>query len=139
MPDRYEFFDHAADVGVRIRAASRIELFRLAAGALMECIGPEPPGPAAAGRLVTLEAADQEELLVRWLQELIFVFQCDHVYATQTDVVRLTARRLQASVSGVRWDDASGGELREVKAVTYHKLQVERRGRIWHACFILDV
>jgi SHS2 domain-containing protein len=135
----FEFFDHEADVGICVRASSLSELFLEAARAIMQWIGPAPERSKPFREKVSLSADDREDLLVRWLQELIFLFQQRHAYLTGVSKLEVRKRRISGIVWGKIWDDSAARQYREVKAVTYHRLRIERHGRIWQARFILDV
>jgi SHS2 domain-containing protein len=135
----YEFFDHAADVGIRCRAASVGELFEAAARAMMEWMGPPPVGKVPVRVQVSLEADDREEILVRWLQEILYLFNQRHLYFIAADLLRVADTTLQGEVLARPWDQSSGRGYQEIKAITYHQLRVCEEGGIWHASVILDI
>ena len=135
----YEFFDHAADVGLSIRASTLPGLFIAASRALMEWMGPEPASVHASRWDVVVEAESLEDLLVRWLQELLFHFHQRHAYFTGVDRLEITPQRLEATFVARIWDESRHHEYQEVKAVTYHKLRVSREAGGWSATVILDV
>jgi SHS2 domain-containing protein len=137
--ETFEFFDHQADVGVFVRASSLPGVFRGAARAMMEWIGPAPEGSMLFREKVSLGADDREELLVRWLQELLYLFQQRHAYVIGFSDLEVRERRIRGIVSGKIWGESTARHYREVKAMTYHRLRIERRERIWRASFILDV
>jgi SHS2 domain-containing protein len=115
-------------------------LFRLAAEGLVGTLGlPSASGRAPdAAETMELRRADLERLLVAWLRELLVRAQ---VNRETPRIGRLAVApeeegfALRASVS---WT-AGEGPTREVKAVTYHGLRVERSGEGWSGCVILDV
>ncbi len=86
-----------------------------------------------------VQAEDIEDLLVRWLQELIYQFQCRHTYITEVSNVRVVGHDLKVTLDGIIWDENARQEYREVKAVTYHQLRVRRDRDFWEARVILDV
>ncbi len=138
-------FEHDADVGFEIEAHSLDELFELAGLGLTQALGlldAEARGSGEAEEIV-LERPDLERLLVAWLRELLVTAQVEratpffeglsvgtHVPSAQGGRFGLTAR--------VRWTSGEG-PTREVKAVTYHGLRVERRGDMWCARVLFDV
>ncbi len=135
----YSFFDHAADVGIRVSAPTVETLFTAAGRALMEWIGPAPAGAPRPFAEVVVEGPDREELLVRWLQELLSLFHLEHAYFLDADPVEIGATFLRAVPCGCLWSESSSAEFQEVKAVTYHRIEVtENRGE-WQAVFILDI
>lgn len=135
----YEFFDHAADVGIRCCADSIGDLFQLAARALMEWMGPPPDGRETVGLTVFLEAEDREDLLVRWLQELMYLFHQRHLYFIAAGSLCISESKLEGEVLFRLWDESSYREYQEVKAITYHQLRVYQERDSWHASVILDI
>jgi SHS2 domain-containing protein len=135
----FSFFDHAADVGIRVRAPSLESLFATAGRALMEWIGPAPAGNATVTESVAVRGDDAGELMVRWLQELLFLFQQRHLYFRDAEFLELTAESLSANIVGAAWDELSSADFQEVKAVTYHQLRVIHDGIGWMASIVLDV
>jgi protein archease len=105
----------------------------------MEWIGPPPPSGEFRTRDLQLRAEDLEELMVRWLQELIYEFQHRHSYTERAESLKVSTGNLQTTLVGRIWDESSSGDYREVKAVTYHQLAVINEGNLWRANIILDV
>lgn len=134
----YELFDHTADIGLRVTADDLDRLFADAAAGLFAVIAEEVE---ARGTEATLEfrlsAGCPEHLLVDWLSELLYVFEVRGLLLHSFDV-RATERRLRATALS-RPPDAGDRLLREVKAVTYHGLRVERTPTGWMAEVILDI
>src|SRR5262245_5863614 len=135
----YELFDHSADIGIRVSAPSCTALFAVAGRALMDLIGPPPASGEFLTRDLQLRAEDLEELMVRWLQELIYEFQYRHNYTERAEKLEVSTGNLQTTLVGRIWDESSYGDYREVKAVTYHHLAVIHEGNLWKANIILDV
>jgi SHS2 domain-containing protein len=133
----FEYFDHAADVGIEVEASSLPDLFVTAARGLMEWMGPAPDSPPTRTESVAVQAENLDELRVRWLQELLYLFHRCRCYWLCVSVVEVTDRTVSATISGSPWKEASG--YQEVKAVTYHQVQVLKRSDIWHARVILDI
>ncbi len=135
----FEFVDHAADVGICIRGKSLPDLFLAGAQALMEWIGPAPADSGLLREEARVEAESLEELLVRWLQEVLFIFQNRHAYLVGVESMRIRGCRLQAILTARAWGDAQREQYQEIKAVTYHQLELRREGRGWRANVILDL
>ncbi len=135
----YEFFDHAADVGIRCRASSVGKLFETAARAMMEWAGPPPRGRDSVTLQVLLEADDLEGMLVRWLQEILYLFNQRHLYFVAAGSLHVADTTLQAEVLAKPWDPSFRTEYQEIKAITYHQLHVYEERGTWHASVILDI
>ena len=136
-----EHFEHTADVGFRVRAGSPSELFETAAEGLFDYIVANRSAVAAAvTEPVALRAGSMDDLLIAWLNELIFRCETEH---------RLYARfHVQLSEDGTSLDARIAGEPidanrhvldHEVKAVTRHGASLRREAGGWLAEMILDI
>ena len=70
---RYETFDHTADLGVRVFGRTCEEVFANAAFALFDLLTDLGKVQESLSYEIRLQAADREDLLVRWLSELLFL------------------------------------------------------------------
>ncbi len=98
-------------------------------------------GGAAAGarrERVALEADGPEDLLVVWLEELIYRLATRREVLCGFRFVESGPGRLVGTASWRPLDD-SERPAPEVKAATYQGLKVIRRGGVWSATVILDV
>jgi SHS2 domain-containing protein len=135
----HETFDHTADLGLRIRAATLDELFAEAAEAMFAAIVEDLRTVAQAQRVeVTLPADDREYLLFDWLKALLYHFDAEHLLFSRFEV-----HVGDGGLKGVAWGeplDRSRHELcHEVKAITYHGLRVEQTADGWLAEIIVDI
>ena len=135
----FEWFEHTADLGIRVRAASLEVLFAEAAEALVATIvlAPELIEPKEAFS-VRLKDDDLAYLLMDWLRELLYRFETSRqVFGTFTTQIRGSI--LEATAWGERLDPDRHGLNHEVKAITYHGLRLEKKEDTWLAEFIVDI
>jgi SHS2 domain-containing protein len=135
----YEYFDHTADLGIRAQAADLNSLFAEAATALFAAIvdGLDLVRPVQVVE-ITVEGTDRDYLLFDWLRELLFRFDAEHLVLAKFDV-RVSETGLTATAWGEPLDPARHVLSHEVKAITYHRLRVERDGDAWVAEVIVDI
>jgi SHS2 domain-containing protein len=137
----FETFDHTADLGLRIRGQDLTELFRTAATGLFDVIvaNPEAIG-AVQTETVSLEAELTEDLLVAWLNDLIFRFETRHQLYTRFDIVVDESKcRLDGTILGEAIDRGRHLLDHEVKAATRHGLCLRPEAGGWIAEVILDI
>jgi SHS2 domain-containing protein len=135
----YETFEHTADLGLRVRAATEEELFAEAARGLVSMIVPDLDSVAPAqDREFTIAGRERDYLLFDWLNELLYVFDTEHLLLAQFDV-RLTGDGLTATGSGEPFDPQRHRLDHEVKAITYHGLRLEQDSDGWLAEVIVDI
>ncbi|MBE3098541.1 MAG: archease [Planctomycetes bacterium] len=140
----FTVFDHTADVGLEVRAESLADLLATAARAVFDQALEDWPAAAEIQEEVLARPAagpegDLGELLVVWLQELLFRFETRRLVPLSFDFAAAGPREVRARVAFGRFDPARHRARLEVKAVTYHGLQVREEGGAWSARFILDV
>ena len=140
MNARYEFFDHTADIGVRVFGATLEELFVNAAAALYAAMGTWKESGVRSQKSVLIEAGSVEDLLHDWLAELLFEFSAHEVMYEEFEILDLSAQMVRATLRGGVVDWGRSEARAEVKAVTYHQLRVEQRANgSWMATAIFDV
>ena len=118
-------FEHTADIGLAIRAESLEAAFGEAALALVEVVTGGALPPAREERTFAVEAGTREQLLVRFLSRLLVEFDGDGFLPGTVEVTLAADGRLAATLRGAAWDAERDGYGVEVKAISYHELQVE--------------
>jgi SHS2 domain-containing protein len=135
----YEYFEHTADLGIRVRAADVNGLFADAATALFAAVVDGLDSVRLTHPVeVAVEGTDLEYLFFDWLRELLFRFDADHLLLARFDVVVKEAG-LKATAWGEPIDPARHVLSHEVKAITYHGLRVEQEADGWIAEVIVDI
>jgi len=135
----WSVFDHTADLGVEIVAPTLEEIYRTAACALFaQIVDPATVMPRLQ-REVRVTGTDHEELLVRWLAELLSVHDAEGLLFRDFAIEELSEGRLTGRARGEACDPQRHDLRGEIKAVTYHQISVRRDGSSWRARVILDV
>ena len=139
MGSMYEFFEHTADLGLRVRAPTLDVLFPEAARALFAAIVEDPGAVQPRERLdVRLPPDEREYLLFDWLRQLLANFDARHLLFSRFEV-RVDESGLTGTAWGEPLDRARHVLDHEVKALTYHGLRVEQQGGGWLAEMIVDI
>jgi SHS2 domain-containing protein len=135
----FELFDHTADLGLRVRADDLNTLFRDAAVGLFAMIAERVPADDPGETLrFRIDGSRLDWLLFDWLNELLFTFESRGLLLHGFEV-EVGSERVDARASAVAFDAGKQRALREVKAITYHGLRVERIERGWIAEVIVDI
>ena len=135
----YEIFAHTADVGITARADTLPALFADAARGLFSLIvGNAATVEPRARERFDLQADDLDDLLFDWLSELLFRFDTRHLLFVDFDVT-IAGTALTGTAAGEPYDQSRHELEHEVKAITYHGLDVRRSGDGWEATVIVDI
>ena len=137
---RYEIIEHTADVGLRAFGGDLKELFANAAYGLFDLIvadlGTSRPEQAVP---LTMEAQDVEELFADWLRELLYLCNAERWLFSKFEVLNINSKRLKARCFGEPYDPSRHAWDMEIKAVTVHRLRVEKGETGWMAQVIFDI
>jgi SHS2 domain-containing protein len=85
-----------------------------------------------------LQEDDLETLLVSWLQELLYLLDTEDLVFGRFQV-KIHDLSLEATAWGEPFDPSIHTIKTEIKAVTYHQLEVARSELGWQAQVIFDI
>jgi len=137
---QFESVDHTADIGYVCRGASLARLFETCAVSMAAVMfGMEPASEVTLTETLEVEADSVDELLVHFLNEILFLWGTAHLVPSEVSVDGITATHVSATVRGERYDPSRHHVLTDIKAATYHTLRVEERPDGWEAAVIFDV
>ena len=141
----YRFLDDAptADVGFVAAGATLDECFRAAADATLEVMLANPAVlQLRERRSVHVENDVLDMALLNFLEELIYYKDADGLFlrATSVQVVQRDGRWIvDGTVEGEAIDPSRHRLAADVKAVTLHRLKVQRVNGGWEATVVLDL
>lgn len=130
-------FPEHGENGLRVSASTWPELYGNAARGFRALAGLKA-GRGSRAEAVSLSFETAEDLLVAWLEELIFRLSVGGEVAADVRVFEAGPTTLSA---GVRWRPLEPGEApkRGVKAATYRDLRVRRKNGVLSAAVTFDM
>lgn len=135
----YRLIDHPADLGIEAFGRSLSEAFEQAALALMSVILDVDSAEPLESREVVLDGSDLEQLLVKWLTEVLYLYDGKRFVGARFQISELTTQRLRALVRGEPFSGEKHRTRLDVKAITYHQLLVERSAEGARVQVFLDI
>ena len=135
----YETFPHTADLGLRIQAGDFQALLSEAGRALFATLVANlDEVQLVEEREVRIEGDDQEYLLFDWLNELLYTYQKDRIVLAEFHT-HAVPEGLQATCRGELLDLSRHQPDHDIKAITYHGLEVVETNGRWLAEVIVDI
>ncbi len=141
----FEFLDHTADTAVRLTAPDEAGLLREAASALLAI----QLGEGSANRVrsaldapLELTAEDGEALLIDFLNELIYRFDTERLLVAEVEVDSASfahPAHVSCRLRGETLDPTRHVARTEVKAATFHGLEVRKNEQGWSADVVFDL
>lgn len=143
----FELLPHTADIKVRVFGSSLAEFFRNAVVGMFQAVGPIIEGAHIEnGRLVCdtlpvqrkvhIKSADVTSLLVDFLSEALYLSDVYNEAYLDATINAVNESEISATLCGA---PVKGFEVVELKAVTYHDLQVQQVNGRWQADIVFDI
>jgi SHS2 domain-containing protein len=124
MEQGYATFDVSGELGLEVWAGTTRELYAQAAVGLMAQIA-EVGGDQPVERAeIAIEGDEPADLLIEWLNAVLLESDLRHVIWTHVQILALTPRRIEATLQGARLDTSRHLRHRDVKAVSFHDMQL---------------
>ena len=138
----HELFEHKADIGIRGFGDSYEEAFAECARGLFEVMASVNDIEPKETEKMELEAQDLEELLVIFLNHLLYLRDVKEMFYSKFNLY-ITNDHEEWQLKGDAFGEKINREKHkvkgEVKAVTYHQLKVEKKGKEFMAQCIVDI
>ena len=142
-PDWLREIDHTGDIGIQVTAPSLAELFERSAQAMFRVLTDLDAVRPTDATEITVEGRDHEALMVRWLSELNYRHTVDDVLYGTFEVASIDTTDnevfLTATVRGELIDPTRHTVYTEIKAITFHGLDVHRTDDGWTVQVIFDM
>ncbi len=139
MEKCFEILEHPADLGIEARGANLAEAFESAAEGLMSLLVDPATVQPSETRHVELSASDAGQLLVKWLGEILYFFDGENFVSSKFAITRWSDDSLRAEVAGEKLNLSRHATRMDVKAITYHQLQVKQKQRGGKVRVYLDI
>jgi len=88
---------------------------------------------------INISGEDWPDLMVNWLRELLCLWTVEEKLVRDVDIINVSEYSLQAIVIGERFDPDRHVIKEEIKAVTYHQIDLHHGSSGWEAKVIFDV
>lgn len=121
-------------MAIHVRGVDLPSLFIAAAQGLFAIMA-RPAAEGTITRDVQVDATDSEELLVNWLNELIFLHETETETYTAFSITQFSPTHLSAKVSG----GVTVEKHLVVKAATFHDLQIQTSPSGVEATVVFDI
>ncbi len=135
--------EHTADIGIRVYGKTIEELFENSAYGMFSQITDLKKVEPQENTEIEIREYDQENLLVNWLNELLYLSVTGKIIFSKFKVKRFQetcdALKLNAEVQGERINPKKHSLHLEIKAATYHNLKIEKTKEGYQTTIIFDI
>jgi len=139
----FEFLEHMADVYIEAYGKDLAEAFENAALAMFETMTETEAVRPRFEETVEAEGLDKQALLYSWLEELLVRFETNNRLYSKFKIRKIEETgeglRLEAKIYGEPFKPKIHRQKVGVKAVTYHRMEIQERPEGATLRFILDI
>ncbi len=135
----YEILDHTADICVRVYGKSLADLLRNTALAMMELITDREKINPSQEIEVKTRGETEEELLVHWLEEILFLHQAKKMVFRDFEAHFVSETEIQGKAFGENIDADRHEIGLDIKAATYHNLKIEHESDKLKVDVVFDI
>jgi SHS2 domain-containing protein len=136
---RFEILDHTADIGLIVYGEDLKTLFENAGEAFFHLITDLRKVRRRVERRIEIRGEALERLMVDWLSELLYLHDVENLLFKGFRIESVGEEGLRARVKGEPFQEGVHVIKTEVKAVTYHQIEVRKENRGWRAQIIFDL
>ena len=136
---RFEVLDHTADIGLVVYGENLKALFENAGEAFFHLITDLRKVRRRVERRIKIGGESLDRLMVDWLSELLYLHDVENLLFKGFKVESIGEDGLMAVVKGEPFQQKIHVIKTEVKAVTYHRIEVRQEKGGWRAQVILDL
>ena len=133
----YRELEHTGDLAIDVTAATREELFAHSLVAMARLMVEEDGIAVAERREIRCDAGDDADTIRDLLATALNLFLIDG-FIWRDAKVNIQNGAVIATLVGEPYDSRRHQLLEEIKAVTYHRLAVEKIGDTWRATIVFD-
>jgi len=136
---QYEIIEHTADIGIKAYGRDMKELFQNAARGMFNIAADLEGLKPSTSIEVKSKAANYEELLISWLDDLLYNFYTKNIIFSEFTINKIEPCHIEARVSGKHVGDNRSRLKSEIKAATFHELKINQTNEGYEVQVIFDV
>jgi protein archease len=133
----YRELEHTGDLAIEVTAATREELFAHSLVAMARLMVEDDCIAVAEHREIRADAGNDADMIRDLLAAALNLFLIDGFIWSDAKV-NIQNGAVIATLAGEPYDSRRHQLLEEIKAVTYHRLAVEKIGHTWRATIVFD-
>ena len=132
---KFEFLEHPADLKVRSFGKNLTEVFINAALGMMNFLYEDLDNiKTTREETIEIHGDDQESLLVNWLAEILYLSNTNYRAYVKYEIIEFGENKIVAHTSS-----GPAQAKDDIKAVTFHELEIKQQNNMWVATVVYDI
>ena len=139
MQSHYTLLDHTADLMIRVTGTDLADVFKNTGLALFDLIVDPETLTTVEIIEVQVNGDDPADLMVNYLRDLLYLWTGSEKLVKMINILHISNTTVSAQVFTDRYQQEHHEILHEIKAVTYHQIDVSRMTDGWQAKVVFDI
>ncbi len=139
----YNFIDHTADIAVEVKGDTIEDLFIASASAWQESVIEKNELNSSVKKQINIEDLSHEELLVHFLDELNFLLLTKKWILAKINKIEIKKIEdkfnLKADITGENINEKRHQIKVEIKAVTFHQMEIKKINSKYSTRIVFDI
>jgi len=131
----YEILEHTTDLKIRAFGKTKEELFLNMLRGMFLGAGAKVQNKKSVPREIKIKSSDEQSLIVDFLSEALTLSDINNEAYLEVRFKKLIETELKAEIFGTPVKNFST----EIKAVTYHGVEIKKVGDHWEATVLFDI
>lgn len=131
----YEILEHPSDLKILAFGKTKEELFLNMLRGMFLGAGAKTENQSIVSREIKIKSTDEQSLLVDFLSEALTLSDINNEAYFKVEFKKLTATELEAKIFGQSVEKMG----LEIKAVTYHGVEIKKAKYGWKAKVLFDI
>jgi SHS2 domain-containing protein len=135
----YHISKHASDLTVRVSGKTQADLLSNSGFALFDLITDLDTVQSRESLPIEAEGVDQDDLIVNWMRELLYVFQVSGYLLKEFRIQEIKDNHVRAEGRGEKYDPDTHEIRQELRSVLYEQCRMEKTGNQWKARLTFEI
>lgn len=140
--NNFKYFDTTADIGIEVQAENISKAYTDCGLATLNLITDIEKIRPQISKKIHMESEDEYGLLYDWITELLVLLDSENYMTSRYDIA-ITQKDDIFILDGIIMGDIYNTDIynykTEVKAITYHKMEIENKNGVYFIRFIVDL
>jgi SHS2 domain-containing protein len=137
--EKYHISKHASDLTIRVVGKTQADLLRSSAFALFDLMSDLEKVGALEQLPLEVEGIDQDDLIVNWIRELLYLFQVSGYLLKEFHIREIKDNHVRAEVGGEKFNPDAHEIRQELRSVLYEQCRMEKTGSQWTARVTFEI
>lgn len=134
---KFSLLEHTADIGIKIQGNNLEELFESGFYGVLSIVAKRRPLESDS-KVVELTSPDKESMLVDFLNEILYLINGENWLPAKIVKLNIDENNLKSVISGEKFSSTDIIKT-EIKAATYHNINIKKNVDTWETNVVFDL